>query len=787
MKRLLTISKKVAVFVCIAIAALVMAGCKDKNKKPTTVIENVQITLEVSADQIKFGEEVKLTVTVTGSKNTGHTVKVTESGKEVDYAVVENDVLKLTKDVTIDKFITVTVTADADKTKTAVKTLTVKAPVIEGQVGDLTSELIKEIANPNITFTGIVTDTYTDLNNKRNNSIKEYESTVKMNDGKWYGTWNPKDDPTVVTTDTYLKGEKDGVTDQYGNVGHTMEYEYVNKNNEVTKSYVKDYKSIPAVWEAQHLWNHLGQLNVNKFTYDAKNEVYKYNRSTEEDDYLLTYFAVSLTPMLGTSETLVDFYLKIENGHITEILGQTVVLYDGSVDVKPQDASTVAYTTVSLKISDLGTTTIGGVKAYDAPQNADKLTAALAKMSTLRNYTFEALETQTYAPSTDDSDYELNSVSSNVNSKRALSIYNYTSSTGKVGVYGQVTENAVLYETTSKYDYTMDGKDYVVEFSGLKQVSDGNYDEFEFNASKSVELNETVFEGTKRYYGNMFDKLPSFDMSANIFEFVTSFQGKSGETYYRFELREQLITRDVAIAVSAHPYAVDGERDNQHKTTITVDSNGYVVQTVYPYNLASGTYLGYITTTYDKFNETTLEEGIFDNYIERQIKTTWDQYDVMYYHPTYTTDYTEEAKADVVFKKYLGASQYNNLPSPTLFLEIFGDNVSGPFFDYQNRGTSEAPDYHEWLGITVKTERCDENYQVPEEIFQEIKAELDAKLGAIGYKLDQANTDISGGETGYGDYYLCYYKGDVQIVIETNHTRFFWIDFYKLGDWTLTK
>lgn len=797
MKRFLTITKKIMIFVCLFVATIVVSGCKDDKKPVTPDDVNISMTANVDKETLEKGDEVTFTVTVTGTKNTKYTLEVTEKGGPVDYAVIENNVLKITKDVTIDKIINVTAKSVADEYKTAVKTYTVKAPIIEGRVGDLTSDLITEISGNNITFKGIVTDYYDDLNNNRNDEVTEYEMTVKMEEGKWSGSFNPKEDPEAVITDTYFKGEDGDIKgpSQYDQntgkttvqIGHALEYEYVNKYNEVVREKVKDYVSIPAIWEYQHLWNHLGQLNVNKFTYDPENEIYKYNYTTIEDAYLLTYLAVSLTPMLGSGETLVDFWLKVENNKITKIYGQTTVLYDGTTEVSRDDADIMTFTTVELSIENIDNTSIPNAKAYDAPQNADKLTAALTYMSSIKNYTFDALDVQTSAPATDGSDYEYQSVSNStvkaLRSKRALSLKNYTSSSGKVGTYGMITEKAVLYETTTKFEATMDGKDYQIQYSGLYQNDDNTYDTFGFNKDY------TAFEGKQKFNGSMFNALPSFDFSANVFEFVKEEPSKN-TTLYTFRLREEMITRDIAMSVSAYQYAIDAERDNRYRTTITVDSEGHVVKTVYPYNLVDYTYAGYITTEYSNFETTNFDEGdykgCFDNYIPRKIRTNWSEFDVMYYHPTFTTQVTEQATADKVFKVYLG-DDYKNLPSPKLFFEIFGDSVSGPFFDYDNKGSDDNPDYIQWLGITVKTDKCDENYQVSEDTFNEIKKELDTKLGALGYKLNTNNTDLSGGATGRSDYYLCYTNGNIQIVINTNHTRYFWIDFYKLGDWSLKK
>ena len=59
------------------------------------------------------------------------------------------------------------------------------------------------------------------------------------------------------------------------------------------------------------------------------------------------------------------------------------------------------------------------------------------------------------------------------------------------------------------------------------------------------------------------------------------------------------------------------------------------------------------------------------------------------------------------------------------------------------------------------------------------------ELEKLGFQLSIANTDTSGGELGQSNRYVCYVNEDIQIVIENNHTKYFWIYFYKTGEWTL--
>lgn len=69
--------------------------------------------------------------------------------------------------------------------------------------------------------------------------------------------------------------------------------------------------------------------------------------------------------------------------------------------------------------------------------------------------------------------------------------------------------------------------------------------------------------------------------------------------------------------------------------------------------------------------------------------------------------------------------------------------------------------------------------------FDEIIEVLGEELEKLGFQLSIANTDTSGGELGQSNRYVGYVNEDIQIVIENNHTKYFWIYFYKTGEWTL--
>lgn len=741
-------------------------------------VKPVEITLTADKDTIKKGETVNLSVSVTNAEDTSYTWSVNKDG----IVRIQNNVLSVIADVKVDTNITVTATSNADKNKSASKTFLIKAPVVDGQVGELTSEMIQELGNASITVDGLLTDYYTDFNQSFNNRTQQYEMKVTMEEGAWSGSWNAKVSgsllaPTVIS-DTYVKGEVDGLKDQYGNVGHALERVYINKDNEVATATVKDYISIPAIWEAQHLWNHIGNLQIDKFTYDVDNEVYKYNAdlTTEEDAYLMTYLSYSLTPLL--SDTLSEVYFKIEDGKISKMIAQTETIYYGEyVDENYQTKyDALSYSEVVLTFSEVGTTKVAMPAPYEAPQHVDKLQAAINTMANAKNYTFHTVDTMTGAPSTDGGDYE---IELSVQAKKG--VHNNVSANGTVGCYGQVTEDAVLYATTGKYSYSMDDKVYHTEYSGLKQNNDGTYDEFEYK----VNGNTGALTGTKRVKGNIFDALPHFDFSPNIFSFDGS-TTQNGRLVYTFTLNETAIMRDVAMQVCAYSYADDASASASEKFTIVVDEAGNLVSTTFPYDLVSGTYRGYCTTMYGLVGETVLEEGLFDNYVPRAIINGWEDLTVKYYAPTFTgPSYDENAKT--VIDATYSPEAVAELPSPTLFTEAFGDNLSGPFFDYKQKGTDADgnPLYTSWIGFTAQSTKFDENTQITN--YEEIIAALTEALTAEGFKISPANTDTTGGESGRASRFVTFVKEEIMIVIENNFTKFFWIDFYKTGDWSLNR
>ena len=91
--------------------------------------------------------------------------------------------------------------------------------------------------------------------------------------------------------------------------------------------------------------------------------------------------------------------------------------------------------------------------------------------------------------------------------------------------------------------------------------------------------------------------------------------------------------------------------------------------------------------------------------------------------------------------------------------------------------------YPDKVGQTLRY--CYENGRITN--YEELMEEIKDALVAEGFVLSVANTDTTGGESGKSNRYVCFVKGDIEIVIENNYTKYFWIYFYVTGDWTLNR
>ena len=779
MKTLSSISKRFVTMLLVVVLSFSAFACnKDKDSSTdssssTPPAPAVTITVESDKDSIRVGEEVNLTVVVSNTDNTDYNWTVSANGNGM--VQIADNVLTIVEGATIkfDTPVTVTATAVADANATASKTIMVIAPIVEGRVGDLTSAMLEDLGNDSITVTGTLTDVYFDNYNSYLNDETVYDMVVEMEEGKWKGAWRVAGDSDYMT-DSYRKGAKDGVKDQNGNVGHEMERVYINKNNQAAVEKVKDYMSIPAVWESQHLWNHMANLNVKKFVYDAENEYYVYTvDSTDEASlYLMTYLSFSLTPILADTLVEIALTVDVEAGAITSLIGRTERVYYG-LDEQTGDFDAYADTIIELTFSNVGSTTVSDPAPYSAPVNAEKLEEALNEMKNAKNYTFDTVDKTIYAAQGNGDDYYMESV--NINN----------TATGTVGTRGEVTEDKILIKETGKYSYTMDGEGaYHYNYRGYVQNNDGTYDYFENDGN--------VLKGKRKYVGNIFDSMPTFDFSVNVFKYAGTETIEAGRDYvslHKFVLRESSITREVGMELCVD--GKDGAALATAKLTVWVidAADGcHIYKSSVPYDLVSGTYTGTYETTYGRVGTTTIDEAAFVDYVPRVIPTTWAETITKYYQPTFTGNSYEENTATVLEATY--GDSADSIPSPALFFEAFGDSMNGPFFDWKETDKTDSDGNKikmGWISINLSLDDSlvDENTHIKD--FDALAVHIDEVFTKYGFTRSPANTDLTGGTSGYASKWMTYTNDEIMVVIESNGTRYLFIDFYKLGDWQLKR
>ncbi len=765
---------------------------------------------------LHYGESVTLSVTVSNTDNKGYFWSVVdEKGNPSTVLSVStvDDKVTVPQNVQADTVVSVVATAAADTTKTASVTFTVKASLGGEGIEGLTSDMFTDIASANITVKGTLTDYHVNLDNSMDNYDQSYDMTVMMEDGKWYGAWASIDESGKISenvvSENYRMGED--LSTKYHLNGHALESVFINKDNEKDSKIETDYLSVPTTWESQHLWNQFTYFGTNvgpeTYEYDVTNQVYLYKpdfgtgseQDNTQDAWQLTYLAFYFTPLLDT--TIVNMYLKVEEGRITQLVGTTAqeVLATDSQG----KATAYEYSEAVLTFSDSGKTVVPEPTPYDEPDNVEALEQAIAGMKAAKNYTFEAKETSVSAPSASDDDYTMDSVAGSgaVQSLAATvaegpkpeTFHNYNTSNATVGTKGYVTENIVLLETTGEYS-AYDTTPYYVRYNGYKQF-DGYYETFESTSG--------ALQGTHRVVGGTIANiLPKFDFSPNLFEYAGSesknLPGKTKFTMvHKFVLRDTKITRDIAMEISCSGYEKDAEPMPFSTLTIWVTEDGQFYQTMIPYSITAGTYTGFVTSTFSKIGSTMLDASKFEgiNYNARVWKDTWDKYVVQDYEPNH--DYKQDDAADPadVFASMFGSNWNEILPKPELFMNIVGDVLYGPWFDYKTKETDadgKATSWYDHIDITVGDNKL-ATYLDEKGVMKDVESFLGPNgsitnaLKGMGYTHDLANSGAA-----FGNYYGCYTRKEgnteVLIRIENNGTAYFFIEIYNsLSGWKLNR
>lgn len=826
MKKFKSIIKPCVSFALVTAMALPLAACHGNNSgevveppKPDPII-----TIGASATVIALGDApIQLTATVENSNDT----EIIWESENPKYLKVTSDglVSVLEEPEILDVLVTVMARLKSNSKIVAERTFTVKAAKQSGSTGYLKADMLNALGNPSITVDGTLTDYYVSKNRPEDNSETNYSMTVEMEDGKWRGVWGGLDDDGERISEIeniYERGVKDA-TDANGVKGKELQSVYLDKNNKVARKTETNYISIPAVWEAQHYWNHLDRIPVADVTYDPANPyeyTYATDESSETSQYLMTYLAFSLTPMLEETFQRVVIELSEEENadgehEIVGMRAQTYTQYtnpttDREGNVTGWDA--MSYSTLTFKFSDIGTTEVKEPTPYTATENMDKLKSALDKMKTATNYTFDAVNTTTSQPSYDAGDYDIMATSTSSlkaatratttppsekynGGKSYSSYYNYNSGTGKVGMTGHVTEDGIVLMRTIQYMGSMDGTNFRTEVTGYKPIITGGgdddyYEEFAY-ASDAVVIPSSdgtsakygALKGTKSIRGTIADKLPGFDFAPELFEY-TGMRTVGKKEVYSFKLRSTSVTREIALEMSMDNYAPNASASSSRGLTINVDAEGNLVSTEFPYSVTMGTYIGYVTTTFSNIGNTKLRDDAFNEYVVRGWRQSWDEYTMKYYNENENDHSSKEVNAGMAVRSIFGGNA-NSLPTPPDMMKMFGDDVSGPFYESDTKTLADGTKkYIRYMSLTARTDRCDENSQISKETFDDIMRIATESFAAKGLSLDRGLTDVTGGENGRRDFTLVYSNSQITVVITNNHTKNFWIYFYNAGDYT---
>ncbi len=778
-------------------------GDGDKKKKDPPP-PKVTVTIKDLPETIASGETVTLKATVENADNTA--VHWSVSNPEVLEIKDGNKLSVLKAPTALDVDVVITAVSIAAPTVAANKSIRVLAPKVDGKVGNLESAMLEKIGNKSITVSGRVRDIYQDLNQPANDLTNEYTTLVKMADGEWSGTWyaNDVDGAPLSTpmTDVYYCGTEEVMNENFirGKALCTM---YIDKDNKVAEKNVTDYQSYPALWSDAHYYNHLaslgGYVDADHFTYNTEDPtryIYRIDdKSTLEEQYLMAYLSFSLTPMLDGDDMFTTVVLTVEDGNITKFEGQTSAIYGGAqTDQNGNVVSydTMAYTEVTLEFSEIGTTEVERPQPYTADEHADKLAAALEKMRTATGYTFSCADQQTSGGDYGYDDYEMSAAvapsraAGETPKKISFVPKDCTTTSGTVGSRGWVTQDGIIMSKTMMYSATLgDEGAYRTEYFGYRPF-DGYYEEFKYDFGVKVDgVTVGGLKGTRRINGNMQERMPGFDFSENLFTCNVGSYG--GKTRYIYTLRNASSTKDIAKELSAYSYVNDATASSSVPLTITLDENGNLITSVYPYAFdGNGGYTtGKCTTQYTAVNSTELDTAvIFGVYEERQYLDSWDKMTMKYYRANEGDDSHEE-NAQIANQSIFG-DNYSHLPSPSVFIDLFDDNISGPFFDEKGEGET----YKRFMSFTARSDKKDENSRVTN--LEEIWTAARDRLEKLGYE-DTVYTDLTGYyySTEYkrfvrSDTWLVYDNGYITVVIENNGTQNFWIYLYNHGDYTRT-
>lgn len=809
------------------------------NVKGATSISAMAVSSKNSARKayMRKGDKLELSVAVsTSDKDKGYSVKVENPTSKPNLVTVDKDGnIIVNEDVTQNETVNIIVTANADESKKSTIKLVIKPPKGD-KVGDLTQGIIDELGNLKLAVSGVLSDKYIDIQNGGTTTSTDYDYKVYLSanaskdpnqqgmfneyvfsDASWHGEWVERTNSGNVMSETYRRGS-DANTEKV----------FVNKDNKVTSEKVTDSYSNILSWESQRYWNHLGYLELANFEQDLDNpNLYNYEMeygtltpdiimgsttyTPSEDEYLMRYFAQSLTPIL--SEQFYTFSILLDDNHkVEKLIAETYPVYEYSYDDEGQQTEKTGYryTLVEMTIDAYGDNVVmPEVKPYAAPTTGTAaegfgyLKSALDKLSksNTKNYTFKMTSTTEVSPTYDPNDYAVSgSGGTSMPSTSTSGVWDgkvhttsYVSATGEEGYRGIITETGILINSTMQYSH---GGSYKTDAYGYKQNSDNTYESFECVGGKLV--------GKSMRNGNISERLPSFTVSPYIFKYSGSEpyrENSDNEFVFSYALIDSVIIRSVAEEFCIKDYAkyATGSVKRSFRVNVYVNEvtgECHLLGVSFAYNI-NDNYLGYYHTEYTNFGSSSLPSDMFSTgkYTPRVIPEKWNDFEDCEYLPTSTSKSgTGEAmKAGDLFDKVFGKGTAAALPTPKVFSDIFSDNYSKTIWhNYFNTGnkTAEGDEYKPTINFNMWVDDMllDDNNALSLATYNDIIEELSAEFAKYGFKDYAAGTYLREG-TQSKTRMKSYINENAGIVIRIENIGYktFYINFYKAGDWNPKK
>lgn len=785
---------------------------------------------------MRKGDDIELNVVVsTSDSDKDYTVKVENPASKPNLVSVVDDKIIVNEDVTKNETVNIVVTANANPSAKSTVKLVIKPPKTGDAVGDLTQAAIDKLGNLKLAVSGVLSDitvkngaesrtdydykVYLSANAERDDDQQGLFNSYVFSNAEWHGQWAYRTNPDNVMAETYRRGD-DANTEKL----------YINKDNKLTAEKVTDSYSNLLSWESQRYWNHLGYLELANFEQDVDNpNLYTYEMeygtvdtdvilggttyTPSEDEYLMRYFAQSLTPIL--SEQFYTFSILLDDNHnVEKLIGETYPVNEYSYDDEGQQNEKIGYryTLAEMTIDAYGDDVhMPEVKPYEAPATGmaairfGYLKSALDKLNTVntKNYTFKMTDTAEFTPSYDPNDYTVSgSEGVSAPTTSATGVWDgkvhttsFTSDTGEVGYRGIVTEDGVLINSTMEYS----NGGYRTDAYGYKQNSDNTYDVFECENGKLV--------GKSKRNGNVSERLPSFTVSPYIFKYAGSTpykQNSDSEFVYSYALIDSVIIRSVAEEFCIKDYARYASGSVIHAFNVNVYVNestneSRLLGVSFAYNIID-TYIGYYHTEFGNFGSSVLPDDMFSasNYTPRVVPTKWNDFADCEYLPTSSSKSgTGEAmKAGDLMNKVFGAGAADAIPAPSVFSKVFSDNYSKTIWhNYFNTGnkTAEGDEYKPTVSFNMWVDDMllDANNALSLANYNELIEELSAEFAKYGFKDYAAGTYLREGTQSKTRMksYINENAGSKGIVIRIENIGYktFYINIYNAGDWNPKK